>query len=491
MSLRWRLLGAFFLVIVLTIVLTSGVAYWTTQRNLREFVTQIGEEEALFLSDYLSNAYTKSDGWETLIFALADVGYIWNEVVVIDAIEMQEGDFPLPLIEAPTEIGVDQFASFNPSRLVVVDTSSQVLFDSYRLLEPGSLIADLPGVTAPIFDLKNGETVGSLYVTVEEDFLVDESTSFLIDTVRTTFWGGLLTAVIASVLALWLAGRITAPVTALTKATEALVDQNEPTVLPVRSNDELGQMTAAFNQMTAALQTQRDLRKRLINDVSHELNTPLSVIQLEAKGLKDGLQSQTEAADQIMREVGRLHNLVHDLNWLAETDSKELHLALEPVNVAQLLVTEMERWEIPAQTQQVKLQLGDLPTLPEIRLDRKRMSQVLGNILRNGLQHTSAGGTISVEAKIASDGESGGQQVVISISDDGAGIDLEELPHLFERFYRTDRSRSRHSGGSGLGLSISQAIVTAHGGKISISSGGLGKGASVQIGLPIAQDEAQ
>ena len=486
MSLRWRLLGAFFLVIVLTIVLTSGVAYWTTQRNLREFVTQVGEEEALFLSDYLSNVYTKSGGWETLIFSLADVGYIWDEVVVVDAFEIPEVDFPS--VDVPTELSINQFASFNPSRLVVIDPSSQVLFDSYQLLAPGSTADALPGVNAPILDLTNGELVGSLYVTVEEDFLVDESTSFLIDTVRTTILGGLLTAVVASVLALWLAGRITAPVTALTKATEALAEQNEPAVLPVRTNDELGQMTAAFNQMTAALQTQRDLRKRLINDVSHELNTPLSVIQLEAKGLKDGLQTGTEAADQIMREVGRLHNLVYDLNWLAETDSKELHLALEPVDVGQLLVTEIERWQIPAQTQQVTLHLEPLPVLPDLSLDRMRMSQVLGNILRNGLQHTPAGGSITVRATIPSDGKLDGQQVVVSISDDGAGIEPEELPHLFERFYRTDSSRSRHSGGSGLGLSISQAIVTAHGGQISISSGGLGKGATVQIGLPISRE---
>ena len=137
-------------------------------------------------------------------------------------------------------------------------------------------------------------------------------------------------------LGAWLSKRITAPVTALTEATQAIA-QGNTTRLPVTSSDELGRMSAAFNQMTSALETQRDLRSRLINDLSHELNTPLSVIQLEAKGLRDGLQTPESASDQIIREVDRLRGLVTDLNWLAETDYGELRLTLEASSIYELL----------------------------------------------------------------------------------------------------------------------------------------------------------
>jgi len=162
----------------------------------------------------------------------------------------------------------------------------------------------------------------------------------------TTTIGGLLTAAMALLLAAWLSRRITAPVTALTQATQAIAQRGDTALLPVTSSDELGQMSAAFNQMATALQTQRDLRRRLLNDVSHELNTPLSVIRLEAHGLRKGLQTPTRAANQIIQEVNMLRNLVRDLNWLAETESDELRLAVEPYSIHQLLTTEVERWQL-------------------------------------------------------------------------------------------------------------------------------------------------
>ena len=129
-------------------------------------------------------------------------------------------------------------------------------------------------------------------------------------------------------------------------------------MLPVTSSDELGRMSGAFNRMTSALETQRELRRRLINDVSHELNTPLSVIQLEAAGLRDGLQTPEDASVHIIQEVDRLRGLVTDLNWLAETDHGELRLTLEASSVHQLLAEEVERWQPQSQARQVELVTG-------------------------------------------------------------------------------------------------------------------------------------
>ena len=266
--------------------------------------------------------------------------------------------------------------------------------------------------------------------------------------------------------------------TALTEATQTIA-HGDKTILPVTSSDELGLMSAAFNQMTSTLETQRQLRRRLINDVSQELNTPLSVIQLEAIGLRDGLQTPESGSGHIIQEVNRLRGLVTDLNWPAETDYGELRLTLEESSIYELLTAEVERWQPQSQAQQVELSLLVSDNLPDMDLDRTRMSQALGNVFSNAIHYTEAGGNIEVRAELESDGA-----LAIRVVDDGIGIDATDLPHVFDRFYRADQSRSHGTGGTGLGLAITRAIVEAHGGTIIATSEELGQGSTVTIRLP-------
>ena len=243
-------------------------------------------------------------------------------------------------------------------------------------------------------------------------------------------------------------------------------------------------MSEAFNRMTSTLETQRDLRRRLINDVSHELNTPLSVIQLEAKGLRDGLQTPERASDHIIQEVDRLRGLVTDLNSLAETDHGELRLTPEASSICELLAAEVDRWQPQCQTRQVELSLEVSDNLPDMALDRMRMSQGLGNVLSNAIHCTEAGGGVVLRAELEGD-----EALAISVIDDGIGIHAADLPHIFDRFYRTDQSRSRGIGGTGLGLAITRAIVEAHGGAIAVASVGLGQGTTVTIRFPLTPGE--
>ena len=372
MSLRWRILGAFILIVVLTVLLSVGFAYWTTQRRLNAFVSEINIAKGNDLAQILSQVYTETGGWETLEATLFRLGYFYDEELVRERLRGREEELR---------------KRFDKSvRVVVVDVEGTVLLDSYSKLPLGEVVPELDGQRATIVDLGTRQPVGYAYVDANRDYLAKESDNFLNDTLYTTTMGGLLTAAIALLGAAWLSKRITAPVTALIQATQAIAEHGDSQLLPVTSSDELGQMSAAFNQMTTALQTQRDLRQRLIVDVSHELNTPLCVIRLEAKGLRDGLQTPKEAADQIIQEVDMLQNLVDDLNWLAETDSGELRLTIEPCSLNQLLATEVERWQQQAQAHQITLSLQPLPTLPTLNLDRMRMSQALGNVLHNALQ---------------------------------------------------------------------------------------------------------
>ena len=325
-----------------------------------------------------------------------------------------------------------------------------------------------------------GETAGEHEYLDHDEFLSAESHGFLSALLYITLIGGVLTVGVAILLAAWLSKRVTAPVVALTDATQAIARGGDAQ-LPVTSSDELGRMSAAFNRMTSALQAQRDLRGRLINDISHELNTPLSVIQLEAKGLRDGLQTPDSASDYIIQEVDRLRGLVTDLNWLAETDYDELRLNPEPTSICELLTAESDRWRPHAQSRQVELSLQLSSGLPDLSLDQTRMSQALGNILRNAIHHTDPGGNVTLGAWLESDGA-----LAVSVADDGVGIHPDDLLRVFDRFYRAQQSRARGIGGIGLGLPIASAIIQAHGGSVTLTSDGPGHGATATFHIPNA-----
>ena len=177
--------------------------------------------------------------------------------------------------------------------------------------------------------------------------------------------------------------------------------------------------------------------------------------------------------------MNRLRGLVTDLNWLAETDHGEFRLAFEVCTVYDLLTAEVERWQPQSQAREVELSLAVHGDLPSLHLDPMRMSQALGNVISNAINCADAGGSVVLDARVE-----GEDTVVISVTDDGIGIDPTDLPRVFDRFYRTDQSRSRGVRGTGLGLAITRAIVEAHGGTITVSSDGLGQGATATLRLP-------
>ena len=466
MSLRWRIMGATVLVVVLSVLISVAVGYYATQARLGVFVEEIGDDEALQLARSLSRAYTAAGGWDTVDRALSEAGYGYGGSPQGERSEGEE------------ENHVEAFHQ-DPVRVVIVGSDGRVVTDNSSGLAPGTPAPDLGGYRETVFDLATNQPVGHAYVDVHRELLSSESHGFLNALLYITLIGGVLTAGVAILVAAWVSRRITAPVRALTEATQAIAE-GDTTQLPVTSSDELGKMSAAFNRMSSALEAQRELRRRLVNDVSHELNTPLSVIQLEAAGLRDGLQTSGDASDHIIQEVDRLRGLVTDLNSLAETDYGELGLTIEAASISALLTAEVERWQPRSQARQVELSLHVAGDIPDLDLDRMRMSQALGNVLSNAIRCSEAGGNIVVRARLE-----GAELLAITVVDEGIGIDAADLPHVFDRFYRTDQSRTRGIGGTGLGLAITQAIVDAHGGTITVASAGPGQGATVTIRLPL------
>ena len=490
MSLFWRFLGAFVLLILFSVSLSVGIGYYATLDRLDAFGGELSSKAANLVAQKLGQSYTYSDGWETLVVTVSDAGAgrlagsEREEVLPIegDAQEAAQGEMRgehyVLFHKRTDEDQIRVFLDVGDGYELYDDLSD--LFQERAGPKLNALSTGEQAVN--VADDSARRAVGYAIMDFYKEFGATESRNFVQGLLYTTVMGGLLTAALALLLAAWLSKRISTPVTALTQAFRTVAQRGDPAMLPVTSSDELGQMSSAFNRMTTALQTQRDLRNRLLNDVSHELSTPLSIIRLEAHALRKGLQSPSQAADRIVQEVNMLGNLVRDLGWLAETESEELQLSVEACAVDQLLTAELARWQQQAEIDGIALSLQARPDLQQFNLDPMRMSQALGNVLDNALRHTQAGGRVEVAATVEA-----GRQLTISVSDDGAGISSADLPHVVDRFYRADQSRSRRTGGAGLGLAITRAVVEAHGGAVSVASDGLGRGTTVRIDLPLQE----
>lgn len=248
----------------------------------------------------------------------------------------------------------------------------------------------------------------------------------------------------------------------------------------VRSRDELGELAQAFNQMSSQLERAIQARRQMTADIAHDLRSPLTVIQGYTEALSDGKLEGNEEVYQILhQETQHLSRLVDDLRLLSLADAGELPLALEAIEPKVLLERAQARFQIQSEQRQVQLSVEAPQHLPPIRVDSERMAQILDNLIQNALRYTSPGGKIWLRAALDN------KQIVLQVSDNGSGIAEQDLPRIFDRFYRADSSRSQN-GESGLGLAIVKSLVEAQGGKITVESA-LGKGTTFAIYFPIGE----
>ena len=237
--------------------------------------------------------------------------------------------------------------------------------------------------------------------------------------------------------------------------------------------------------MAENLERTESLRRQLIGDVSHELRTPLTAIKGSLEALIDGvLPAEPETFEQIYQEADRLQRLVNDLQELSRVEAGALKLDLQPLLLADLLKTATIHLDRQYSEKGVKLEVNLPDDLPEVLADADRLSQVLFNLIGNALQYTPVGGQVTVAARRL------GDEVQVSVKDTGIGIAAEQLPYVFDRFYRADRSRSRVSGGSGIGLTIARHLVDIHHGRIWVESPGEGKGSTFTFTLPVAKQRS-
>lgn len=289
-----------------------------------------------------------------------------------------------------------------------------------------------------------------------------------------------VTGVVAIIAGIVLSRRLTTPLDNLQNAARAIGTSQFSHRVEPQGTVELVELANTFNQMAAQLEQAEQLRSNLLSDVAHELRNPLHIIEGNLRAILDGVYplEMAEIA-RLLGQTEQLRKLVNDLHELAQAEARQLPLDKTAVDIAALVKETAVSFKPTAAAQNITLDVALQGAMPTLSLDASRVKQVLHNLISNALRHTPKNGKVTIIV------ENIDQTLSIQIQDSGAGIEAEHLPHVFDRFYRTDSARSRDAGGTGLGLAIAKAIVEAHGGGITAVSDGLNQGSTFTIHLPV------
>ncbi|WP_071141650.1 sensor histidine kinase [Acidaminococcus timonensis] len=278
---------------------------------------------------------------------------------------------------------------------------------------------------------------------------------------RSLWWIGFLFAGIGLVVSYFLSGNITRPLRQLSRAAEKIRQGELKQEVPVETRDEVGQLAAVFNQMSAELAVNENNRQELLANIAHELKTPLAILQGHLESMLDGVeQPEPDKLFSMQEEVMRLTRLVGDLRDLSLAQVHQLELHLQPMDLGEKTERAAEMLEPLLEEKNLHFVKELAPELPLRQLDPDRLNQILYNLITNAIRYTTPGTAILLKTEAA------GENVRLLIADEGPGIAPEDLPHVFEQFYRGDKSRNRALGGSGIGLSLAKSFVEAQGGSI-------------------------
>ncbi|MBN2503509.1 MAG: HAMP domain-containing protein [Anaerolineales bacterium] len=455
---RLRLFLIFALVIAITLAGVAVFARQTTANEVRMFVNRGG---AIGVDDFvttLETYYAEQGSWQGVEDVFPHQGQgrsngagqgrgqgsgqgIGSELVLVDAAGR--------VIYGPTDL----------------ETGTQVDIDAYGTTIPLHAKADVIGYLL----VANVTTVPNF-----EDNLLQRLDEALVK-------AAMIAAGLALVLAVILAYLLLRPVRQLTQAATRLSEGDLSQRVAVSGRDELATLGKTFNQMAASLEDAQATRQAMTADIAHELRTPLAVQQAHLEALQDGVYSlELENLEPIIDQNHLLARLVNDLRTLALADAGELTLECVETDVAGLVARTAGRFQPQAAQKGIQVEIDVPENCPQLEADAARLQQIVNNLLQNALQHTPQDGHITVNLRCS------GESLALSVRDSGPGIPAEALPHVFERFYRADRGRSRVDGGTGLGLAIARKLAEAHGGQLTAGNHAAG-GAEFQMVLPVGR----
>lgn len=442
-SLRFRLLVAFTFVILVVVGAIYFFVSQTTQVEVRRYVER--SEQACFgrVAFELYRYYRERGGWEGI------------------------------------QPYVEQWGSLYGRRIILTDSCGIVVADSQGELLGQQYHPSTPGMRFP--PPWEGDSVGTFYISPESSAVFPSPWSLSQAIGRFLLWGALLAVAVALLITYFLSRRISAPVKALTLAARQLGRGDLSQRVQSKDKGELGELAQAFNAMAENLKRNEQLQRNMIADTAHELRTPLSNLKGYLEAIRDGVvRPDPDTIRSLDEEANLLSRLVDDLQELSLAEAHELKLNCQAGNIKKLVNQAIAVRQNQAATKGVLVSAKMPKRLPQVNIDSRRISQVLLNLIDNAITHTLRGGIITIAARQLD------SWVEISVEDTGEGIPAEDLPNVFERFYRVDKSRTRATGGTGLGLVIAKSLVEAHHGTIAVESE-LGKGSRFSFTIPVSE----
>jgi signal transduction histidine kinase len=373
--------------------------------------------------------------------------------------------------------GTQNGTLLNPITVMDVLNGLESSYDFYPA--PNELMTDKSAVCMYVEAITyEGERSGAMVVLTAAQNLYDSLWQIRRDTIT---WAVLI-AIAVLILSLFVSNMFTKPISALGAGIERMSRSDFSYKVQIKGRNEFAQLATAFNMMCSRLEQLDRSREQFISNASHELKTPLSTMKILIETLlyQDGgfePAVQNELLTDINKEVDRLNAIISDLLALAYVDSGEADIKYEPILLNELLIDSMERLYPLARDRRIELNVSAREQVTAL-CDRNRIAQVMYNLIDNAIKYTSRGGYVRAELTRA------GKRAVLRVMDTGIGISKDDLIHMFDRFYRVDRARSRETGGTGLGLSIVKQIVSLHRGDISVTSEE-GKGSTFTVELPL------
>jgi signal transduction histidine kinase len=471
-NLNLKLLAAFTIVIIVTM----GAAFFFTYQNTRNEIVAIGERLELNqdtrMQIELSRYYQFTNTWDGIQVYISQWGQLYERRLIL-------ADRNNVIVADSTET-------------LIGDTYNENLFDDEMAQIPISATGKLLEIILPYQTIKAWipnlpvDTVGILYIThAEFPGISGTALDITYNSIGSYFiWGGLVAIGIAVLITSFLSRRILSPVKALINVSRQYGKGNFSQRVDNKDKGELGELASSFNSMADDLERIQRLRQNMVADIAHELRTPLSNLKGYLEAINDGvIKPNKTTIRSLNEEATALSLLIADLQELSLADAGELKIIKQPEDISKLIKDTVTNSRPKAIAKGLKITV-DLPNqLPLLNIDAHWIKQVLGNLLDNAIEHTGKSGRITVTANEQNN------LISISVSDNGEGIPAEDLPLIFERFYRVDKSRARTTGGSGLGLTIAKRLVEAHGGTIMATSE-VGKGSCFTFTLPKVEQPA-
>ncbi len=467
-NLNFRLLAAFTLVIVVIFGSVFFFVYRTTRNEISQYDERVEDAQDTRVQGQLFQYYSLTRSWNGVQPYIVQWGNLYGRRILLT------DNSGKVIADSDAKLLGTNFSSSsikNSTKEVNIPDPSQPLG-----------ISNPPGQPQPT--VLTGNAIGFLYTV--HGGLPGTSLTALQITYRSIgrfFINASLVAIgLAIILAFLLSRPILAPVKALTSAARQFGKGDFSHRVKYDGKGEIGELARSFNSMAENLEKNEQLRRNMVADVAHELRTPISNLKGYLEAISDGVVTPDETTIRSLNEEATsLTHLVTDLQELSLSDAGKLKMTIQPEDISHLVKDVVTAIQPKASDKGLAVSSSLPENLPLVDIDAQRIRQVLNNLLNNAIAHTGKGGMIDITSKENSD------KLYISVADTGEGIPPEDLPMIFERFYRVDKSRTRATGGSGLGLTIAKRIVEAHGGTIEATSQ-LGKGSTFTFSIPVDKE---